>query len=224
MKNNNGDLRDERKDYKLNELTRAGLADDPVSMFTDWMDAARKADIIDATAMTLATVSANGTPSARIVLLKQFSDAGFYWYTNYDSRKGRELYGNPNAALVFYWRELERQVRIEGKVSKASAEDSDEYFFSRPPGSRFSAAASPQSQIIENQQWLTNRTQELKSNYDESSLTRPHNWGGYVLTPEVYEFWQGRPSRQHDRFQFTRQDGEQDGTRNHHWKIDRLAP
>ena len=193
-------------------------------MFTDWMDAARKADIIDATAMTLATVSANGTPSARIVLLKQFSEAGFYWYTNYDSRKGREISGNPNAALVFYWRELERQVRIEGKVGKASAAESDEYFFSRPAGSRFGAAASPQSQIIENQQWLTERTQELQSNYDENSLMRPQNWGGYVLEPNVYEFWQGRPSRQHDRFRFTRQNTREDGNKKNNWKIDRLAP
>jgi len=219
MKTNSGDLRDERKDYKLAELTRDGLADNPLSMFSDWMEAARNADIIDATAMTLATVDANGLPSARIVLLKQFSEAGFYWYTNYDSRKGRELSDNPNAALLFYWRELERQVRIEGKVSQASAAESDEYFNMRPIGSRFSAAASPQSQVIANQQWLTERTQELQSNYDESSLTRPKNWGGYVLEPAVYEFWQGRPSRQHDRFRFTTNSDQE-----RRWTIDRLAP
>lgn len=212
----NNDLHDERKDYKLNELTRDGLTDNPLNMFNDWMDTARKADIIDATAMTLATVSADGAPSARIVLLKQVNEAGFYWYTNYHSRKGRELSGNPNAALVFYWRELERQVRIEGKVSPASAAESDEYFNKRPAGSRYSAAASPQSEIIENQQWLTDRTQELQNNYDENTLKRPQHWGGYVLEPAVYEFWQGRPSRQHDRFRFTR-----DKT---NWKIDRLAP
>ena len=125
---------------------------------------------------------------------------------------------------MFYWRELERQVRIEGKVGKASAAESDEYFFSRPAGSRFGAAASPQSQIIENQQWLTERTQELQSNYDENSLMRPQNWGGYVLEPNVYEFWQGRPSRQHDRFRFTRQNTREDGNKKKNWKIDRLAP
>jgi len=225
MTNNSGDLRDEREDYNLSELTRKGLADNPLSIFKDWMDAARRADIIDATAMTLATVGANGAPSARIVLLKQFSEAGFYWYTNYESRKGRELSSNPNAALVFYWCELERQVRIEGKVSAASAADSDEYFYQRPIGSRFSAAASPQSQVIENQQWLTERTQEMQNNYDETSLVRPKNWGGYVLEPVVYEFWQGRPSRQHDRFRFTRRDSnDQNAKENNNWTIDRLAP
>jgi len=219
MKNNSGDLRDERKDYNLDELTRDGLTDNPLSIFSDWMETARNADIIDATAMTLATVDTNGLPSARIVLLKQFSEAGFYWYTNYDSRKGRELSGNPNAALLFYWRELERQVRIEGTVKLASTAESDEYFNKRPTGSRFSAVASPQSEVIANQQWLTERTQELQSKYDETSLKRPKNWGGYVLEPVAYEFWQGRPSRQHDRFRFTRGSNNQTN-----WTIDRLAP
>lgn len=216
MTENSGDLREDRKDYTLNELTRSTLTSDPLNMFNEWMSDARNANIIDATAMTLATVGVNGTPSARIVLLKQFKTDGFYWYTNYNSRKGVELSGNPNAALVFYWRELERQVRIEGKVSKASTAESDEYFKKRPIGSRYSAAASPQSQIIENQQWLTERTQDLQTKFDETTLQRPENWGGYKLTPEVYEFWQGRPSRQHDRFRFTQ--------KNNDWQIDRLAP
>ncbi len=224
MNGNSGDLRDDRKDYKLDELTRQDLTDNPLSMFSDWMDTARKADIIDATAMTLATVDANGAPSARIVLLKQFNETGFYWYTNYESRKGLELSVNPKAALVFYWRELERQVRIEGTVSKASAATSDEYFLKRPPGSRFSAAASPQSQIIENQQWLTERTQQLQNTFDETTLVRPKNWGGYVLEPAVYEFWQGRPSRQHDRFRFTRQANKDKSNERYNWQIDRLAP
>lgn len=216
MNDNTGDLHEDRKDYTLNELTRSTLSSDPLSMFNEWMSDARNADIIDATAMTLATVNENGAPSARIVLLKQFKADGFYWYTNYDSRKGIELSSNPNAALVFYWRELERQVRIEGSVSKASAAESDEYFGKRPLGSRYSAAASPQSQVIENQQWLTERTQDLQNKFDEKTLKRPENWGGYKLTPQVYEFWQGRPSRQHDRFRFTRA--------NNNWQIDRLAP
>jgi len=213
---NNGDLRDERKDYSRDELTRDNLADNPLTMFSEWMDAARNANIIDATAMTLATVGESGAPSARIVLLKQFSEAGFYWYTNYQSRKGNELSANPAAALVFYWRELERQVRIEGVVTKASKQESDEYFNKRPVGSRYSAAASPQSQVIESQQWLTDHTQALVNRYDETNLARPDNWGGYKLEPAVYEFWQGRPSRQHDRFRFTQ--------KNTTWSIDRLAP
>lgn len=216
MTEKSGDLRDDRKDYALDELSRDTLADDPLSMFNEWMSDARKADIIDATAMTLATVGANGAPSARIVLLKQFKTDGFYWYTNYNSRKGMELSANPNAALVFYWRELERQVRIEGKVVQTSDADSNEYFNSRPIGSRFSAAASPQSQVIENQQWLAERTRMLQNKYDENTLQRPGNWGGYKLIPDIYEFWQGRPSRQHDRFRFTRKDND--------WLIDRLAP
>jgi len=211
-----GDLHDDRKDYTLDELTRDTLASDPLVLFEEWMSKARSCDIIDATAMMLATVGDNGTPSARVVLLKQFNAEGFYWYTNYDSRKGRELSANPNAALVFYWRELERQVRIEGRVGKASAAESDDYFNKRPTGSRFSAAASPQSQVIESQQWLTDRTSDLQNECDEKTLKRPDNWGGYKLLPDVYEFWQGRPSRQHDRFRFTRN--------NSNWQIDRLAP
>lgn len=211
-----GDLHDDRKDYTLDELTRDTLASDPLVLFEEWMSKARSCDIIDATAMMLATVGDNGTPSARVVLLKQFNAEGFYWYTNYDSRKGRELSANPNAALVFYWRELERQVRIEGRVGKASAAESDDYFNKRPTGSRFSAAASPQSQVIESQQWLTDRTSDLQNKCDEKTLKRPDNWGGYKLLPDVYEFWQGRPSRQHDRFRFTRN--------NSNWQIDRLAP
>ena len=228
MTDNTGDLQDDRKDYKLDELTRKTLTSNPLSLFNTWMNDARSADIIDATAMTLATVGSNGAPSARVVLLKQFNADGFYWYTNYDSRKGTELAGNPNAALVFYWRELERQVRIEGKVSKASAARSDEYFNKRPIGSRFSAVASPQSQVIDNQQWLTERTQEIQNKFNENTLQRPGNWGGYKLVPDVYEFWQGRPSRQHDRFRFTKAAaGNADqGTSEAHnnWRIERLAP
>lgn len=225
MADNTGDLRDDRKDYMLHELTRDTLTSDPLSMFNGWMSDARGADIIDATAMTLATVGSNGAPSARVVLLKQFNASGFYWYTNYESRKGTELAGNPNAALVFYWRELERQVRIEGKVSKASAEQSDEYFNKRPTGSRFSAAASPQSQVISNQQWLTERTEEMQTKFSETTLQRPNNWGGYKLVPDVYEFWQGRPSRQHDRFRFTKVvTGNTTPDAGKRWQIDRLAP
>jgi len=212
-----GDLRGDRKDYNKDELHRETLQSSPLNMFNHWMSEARAANIIDATAMTLATVGDKGAPSARIVLLKQFNDSGFYWYTNYDSRKGAELRKNPAAALVFYWRELERQVRIEGMVSKASTEDSDTYFNQRPAESRLSAAASPQSQIIKDQQWLTERTNALRDEHKNKTLDRPDNWGGYRLKPHCFEFWQGRPSRQHDRFRYTRTDSDA-------WQIDRLAP
>ena len=217
MTNPSGDLHDERKDYTLGELNRKSLLEDPLQLFGEWMDTARQANIIDATAMTLATVDKSGAPSARIVLLKQFTENGFYWYTSYDSRKGQELESNPKAALLFYWRELERQVRIEGTVGKATEKESDDYFLQRPTGSQFSAAASPQSQVIENQQWLTDRTNTLQQQYKDKPLPRPANWGGYCLQPLSYEFWQGRPSRQHDRFRFTREDTNR-------WTIARLAP
>ena len=219
MKDNSGDLHSERKDYDRGELHRDDLPDNPLNLFGQWMTDARDASIIDATAMTLATVGANGAPSARIVLLKQFTEEGFYWYTNYERRKGSELHTNPNAALVFYWRELERQVRIEGSVGKASAGQSDEYFNKRPLESRFSAVASPQSQVIENQRWLTERTNGFREKFSDSTLPRPDTWGGYVLKPAVFEFWQGRPSRQHDRFRFSQSKAQASA-----WNIDRLAP
>ena len=217
MTDQSGDLHDDRKEYKQGELHRHSLQSNPLQLFSHWMAEARNAKIIDATAMTLATISQTGAPSARIVLLKQFTENGFYWYTNYQSRKGLELAANPMAALVFYWRELEQQVRIEGSVTKASPGESDAYFDSRPIGSRYSAVASPQSQVIENQQWLTDRTDKLRSEQPEQSLSRPDYWGGYRLEPTVYEFWQGRPSRQHDRFRYTREPANE-------WRIDRLAP
>ena len=217
MSEKSGDLQDDRKDYTQSELHRDSLKSDPLSMFNDWMTQARDAQIIDATAMTLATIGANGMPSARIVLLKQFGENGFYWYTNYQSRKGTEIAHNPNAALVFFWREMERQIRIEGTVSKATSAESDAYFNKRPIESRFSATASPQSQVIESQQWLTEHTNKLREKYSEETLVRPDNWGGYKLQPSVYEFWQGRPSRQHDRFRYTRNESNK-------WQTDRLAP
>jgi len=217
MTDDAGNLHNERKDYVRGQLQRDTLIENPLAMFGEWMQNAIDASIVDATAMTLATVGQNQMPSARIVLLKKYSDDGFYWYTNYESRKGQELADNPNAALLFFWRELERQVRIEGLVSKISAPESDEYFNSRPVGSRFSAAASPQSQVIENQQWLSARTQTLQDQHKDNNLPRPITWGGYKLEPTVYEFWQGRPSRQHDRFRYKKDSANS-------WLIDRLAP
>jgi pyridoxamine 5'-phosphate oxidase len=213
-----GDLHAEREDYNKHQLNRADLAADPIAFFSTWMQQARDMAIIDATAMTLATCDSNGQPSARIVLLKQFDDEGFCWYTNYDSRKGHELAENAQAALLFYWRELERQVRIEGTVEKVSAEQSTAYFKSRPPGSRYSAAASPQSQVVPDQAWLATRTEDLQRDFPDDKLERPDNWGGYRLRPVQFEFWQGRPSRLHDRFRYSRTEATDN------WQIDRLAP
>lgn len=212
-----GDLHNKRTEYRRAELHRAGLNNDPLEMFSRWLEEAESAGIIDATAMTLATATAKGVPSARIVLLKQYDENGFCWYTGYESRKGGELADNPNAALLFYWPALERQVRIEGKVQRVSAEQSDRYFKSRPEGSRYSAASSPQSQVVESHRWLAERIESLKTTTPPEQLARPDTWGGYQLHAVAYEFWQGRPSRTHDRFRYTAND---DNT----WNIDRLAP
>ena len=214
---NNGDLHAERTDYQQAELSRSQMPGSPLTMFSQWMQTARASDLIDATAMTLATSTQDGLPSARIVLLKQFSEAGFCWYTNYESRKGNELAQNPNAALLFYWRELERQVRIEGTVEKMSAEDSAAYFNSRPEGSKYSAVVSPQSQVVPNQAWLADRKKQLAQEQTPDQLERPEFWGGYQLIPHSFEFWQGRPSRSHDRFRYLL-NGD------HQWQLDRLAP
>jgi len=200
----NTDISSERKDYRQDSLSREKLLDDPLQLFSDWLQLARDSQLIDATAMTLATANAAGIPSARIVLLKQFDDNGLCWFTNYNSRKGEELEDNPNAALLFYWRELERQVRVEGVVEKMSAAESTEYFNSRPPGSRISAAASPQSQVVPDQAFLADASGKLQAQHPDGNVTRPDHWGGYRLRPYTYEFWQGRPSRLHDRFSYSR--------------------
>ena len=214
---NAGDLHADRTDYQQAELTRAQMPDNPFTMFSHWMQTARDSGLTDATAMTLATSTGDGVPSARIVLLKQFSEKGFCWYTNYESRKGAELAQNPKAALLFYWRELERQVRIEGTVNKMAAIDSSAYFDSRPEGSKYSAVVSPQSQVVPNQAWLSDRKELLAKEQSPDQLERPEYWGGYQLTPGAIEFWQGRPSRSHDRFRYLLNEDNQ-------WQLDRLAP
>jgi len=211
-----GDLHAERTEYRRAELHRAELSDNPLEMFSQWLGDAQNAGIIDATAMTLATATDAGMPSARVVLLKQYDEEGFCWYTGYESRKGNELAANPNAALLFYWAAHERQIRIEGQVQQVSAEQSDQYFKTRPEGSQYSAASSPQSQVVESQSWLAAQVASLKEAVPLAELKRPDNWGGYRLHPHAFEFWQGRPSRSHDRFRYTR------GTEG--WAINRLAP
>jgi pyridoxamine 5'-phosphate oxidase len=197
-------------------VDREHLADDPIEQFAVWF-AEAQGDVPLAEAMTLATVDENGSPDARMVLLKGFGPDGFRFFTNYESAKGEELAASPRAALVIYWRELDRQVRVRGEVERLSAEDSDAYFASRPRDSQIAAAVSPQSRPIEREE-LERRYAELAAELGESSPERPEHWGGYLLRPEVIEFWQGRDSRMHDRFRYSRKTGDEG------WSTERLAP
>jgi pyridoxamine 5'-phosphate oxidase len=206
-----------RKEYKLQTLSETEVETNPFAQFTRWWDDAVKSEIDEINAMTLATADNNAMPSARIVLLKDFSEKGFVFFTNYDSHKGRELEENPHACLVFFWKELERQVRISGEVKKISLAESDEYFASRPEGSRIGAWASPQSRVIKSREFIEKRSAEYQQKFANDNITRPPHWGGYVVIPAVIEFWQGRASRLHDRIQYTL-------VENSKWKIERLAP
>lgn len=205
-----------RKEYTLQTLSEADVHEHPLQQFAKWWDEAAKSEIDELNAMTLATASAEGVPSARIVLLKEYNEKGFVFFTNYESAKGKELTENPRASLLFFWKELERQVRITGMVEKISAAESDAYFYSRPLGSRIGANASPQSHTIENRAWLEKQV-EVWSSQKEEDIKRPSQWGGYRVKPIIFEFWQGRASRLHDRIQYSLQD-------NGEWKIERLAP
>jgi len=205
-----------RNEYARESLDEKEVARDPFLQFARWFQEALNCGLAEPTAMTLATADAGGHPSARTVLLKGYDERGFSFYSNYESRKGRELAQNPMAALLFYWIELERQVRIEGRVEQVSPEESDEYFASRPLGSRIGAWASPQSQVLAHREELEAQIADLESKYGDHPPRPPH-WGGYRLVPEVLEFWQGRPSRLHDRIRYAR---EGPGS----WRIERLAP
>ena len=208
-------LADLRKEYALEVLDEKSVDADPIRQFQAWMDEAIAAKLPEPTAMTLATVNGRGRPSARIVLLKGVDERGFVFYTNYQSRKAKELAANPLAALTFLWKELERQVRIEGQVERVSAEESQAYYATRPLGSRIGAWASPQSDAIESRAWLEQRWENLAREHGENPPLPPH-WGGYRILPDYLEFWQGRASRLHDRIAYARA-GER-------WKIARLAP
>ncbi|MER3493068.1 MAG: pyridoxamine 5'-phosphate oxidase [Mastigocladus sp. ERB_26_2] len=210
-------LADLRKDYTLQDLNETDVAPNPFIQFQKWFDEALTAQLLEPNAMTVATATTDGKPSARMVLLKDFDERGFVFFTNYNSHKGQELAENPQAALVFWWAELERQVRICGRVEKVSENDSDRYFQSRPFNSRLGAWASNQSEVIESRIILEQRLQELKAKYKNQDIPRPPHWGGLRVIPIEIEFWQGRSSRLHDRILYSRLD---DGD----WKIQRLSP
>lgn len=207
-----------RQDYDSEALRSADMATDPVSQFHHWFQDALKAGVKEPNAMTLATATSDGRPSARIVLLKDYGSEGFSFFTNYGSRKGNELDQNPYAALAFHWIDLQRQVRIEGMVERLSEEASRAYFQSRPRGSQVGAWASPQSSVLESREWLEQRVVTLEEQYDgQEKLPLPDFWGGYLVRPNLFEFWQGQPSRLHDRFQYS---PKVEGG----WLIQRLAP
>ncbi|MCP9752101.1 pyridoxamine 5'-phosphate oxidase [Ferruginibacter sp. HRS2-29] len=205
-----------RTDYKLRSLHESDVAPGPFAQFTRWWNEAMASDISEVNAMTLATVAADGTPSARIVLLKGYDEAGFVFYTNYHSRKAADMEANNKVVLLFFWKELERQVRIEGVIEKVDASQSDEYFASRPEGSKIGAWASPQSSVIASREVIEENVTELEKSFAGKEIDRPPHWGGYVVKPTLIEFWQGRQSRLHDRIQYILKGNE--------WKIERLAP
>ncbi len=221
-------LSDLRQDYSLQSLDITDVANDPFDQFKKWFEEAIKSEILEPNAMTLATATTDGKPSARIVLLKGIDNQGFVFFTNYESKKGKEMAANPNAALCFCWLELQRQIRIEGTIEKIAEADSDAYFQSRPVGSRIGAWASPQSQVIDSRAVIEENENVYKKQFhviarDEATeggsdieIPRPAHWGGYVLKPTMIEFWQGRSSRLHDRICYVFENGA--------WKIERLAP
>ena len=211
-------LADLRGEYRLGELSEENCDSNPIAQFELWMKQAQAADLKEPNAMTLATATGDGRPSARIVLLKEVNENGFVFYTNYLSRKGQELAANPHAALTFYWAELERQVRVEGMVAKTSKEQSEAYFRVRPRQSRLGALVSNQSQIIESRSVIEAKMAELEARYTHTDdIPKPEFWGGYCVRPEVFEFWQGRRSRLHDRIRYSK-----DGVGE--WRIERLSP
>lgn len=216
MELNKENLQNLRQEYRAAQLAEADVEKDPILQFKKWFTEALDAQLFEPNVMTLATANGNGKPSARIVLLKGFDEDGFVFYTNYNSHKGRDLAENPQASVVFFWPELERQICIDGIVSKVSAEASDAYFHSRPAGSQIGASSSPQSSIISGRDVIEENAARLTATYEGREIPRPEHWGGYLIEPIHIEFWQGRPSRLHDRISYDLVDGA--------WIINRLAP
>ena len=214
MQNNIADI---RRDYSHKSLSESDVDANAIKQFEKWWVEAVNSKIEEVNAMTLATASIDALPSARIVLLKEFNEKGFVFFTNYESYKAQQLAENPKACIVFFWKELERQIRITGLIEKINSKQSDDYFQSRPEASRIGAWASPQSRVIEDRQWLDEKFNELVNKMEGKTIPRPSHWGGYIVKPVVIEFWQGRPSRLHDRIQYTLEE-------NGEWKIERLAP
>ena len=204
-----------RKNYTFGQLSETDVPGNPLPLFQLWFDQAVRAECPEPNSMTLATADKAGNPSARIVLLKGADQNGFTFFTNYESQKGRDLAVRPEAALLFHWHELERQVRIQGVVERVSATESDEYFHSRPPASRIGAWASPQSSAIPNREFLEEAEKHFKAEFGDAP-PRPEHWGGYRLRPTEIEFWQGRPSRLHDRIRYKLDESA--------WQVNRLAP
>lgn len=216
MKVNNS-IADIRKVYQLQSLLEKDVNADPIKQFETWWQQAIESKIEEPNAMTLATCNDEGKPSARIVLLKGIKKNGFIFFTNYQSRKAKEIEKNSFVSLLFFWKELERQVRIEGKIKKVSDTESDEYFFSRPRESRIGAWSSPQSAVIENREFLQKNVEKYNLEFGTENIPRPDFWGGYLVEPDSIEFWQGRPGRLHDRLQYSLSE-------NNDWNMKRLAP
>ena len=210
------DLNNFRKEYDREELSKNNLSPDPFRQFDAWFNDAIEYGIEEPNAMVLSTVSLFNRPSSRIVLLKDYNSKGFAFFTNYNSKKGKQIENSPFGALLFPWHEVERQIRIEGKIEKLSDQESDAYFHSRPADSRISAIISPQSEEISSRKYLEELEQKFREEFSDNVIQRPANWGGYRLVPDLFEFWQGRKNRLHDRFEYMFVDGS--------WKIRRLAP
>lgn len=210
-------IADIRRDYKLQSLQEKDVADQPIAQFDRWWKDAIESELDEVNAMTLATADATGAPSARIVLLKGFDERGFVFFTNYNSKKGQDIAANPRVSLVFFWKELERQVNISGSIEKVPVAESDAYFQSRPVGSRIGAWCSPQSTVIADRQILEDNITKYQAQFGDGPIPKPDHWGGYLVQPKTVEFWQGRSSRLHDRIKYLKKD---QGL----WIIERLAP
>ncbi len=209
-------LTDVRREYESHGIRRKDMDSDPIAQFGSWLQRARDLELLDSTAMTLATANSSGQPSARVVLLKHVDDEGFCWYSDARSMKGQDLDANPRAALLFHWRDLSRQVRVHGRVSELPAEDADRYFLMRPEGSRFSAAASRQSSVIDARSALEDEVLRLRAAYPDGDVPRPAEWLGYRLVPDYFEFWQGQDNRLHDRIIYQPEDAG--------WTMQRISP